>query len=354
MTAENEPAPKPTRPFYKHPVRMFIILVIVLGGAAFALRYYLHARHYESTDDAFIEGHIILISPKISATIVKVNVDDNQFVHKGDVLVELDSRDFAAALKQADGNLASMQGKLAEANSQVDVANAQVGEAGAELAVAQTNADNAQRDLDRWLALDERARSKEQLDNSTSLQKSTSAQVAQAQAHVTEAKANVVNAQKAIQTAQANVQTGQAEKDQAELNLSYCTIAADSDGIITRKTIEPGMYVQVDQGMFSIVPTDVWVTANFKETQLADMAPGQEVDITADAYPDRKITGKIESIQNGTGAKFALLPPENATGNYVKVVQRVPVKIVLDPGQNDDLQHLLSPGMSVEPEVKVH
>ncbi len=157
----------------------------------------------------------------------------------------------------------------------------------------------------------------------------------------------------AVQTAQGDLEAAEGALQQARNNLGYCKIHAESDGVITRKNVEPGMYIQVDQPMFSIVEYDVWVVANFKETQLDDIQPGQPVEISVDAYPGRTITGTVQSIQNGTGSAFSLLPPENATGNYVKIVQRVPVKIILDAHQNDDTNHLLSPGMSVEPSVKV-
>jgi len=332
---------------------MTILTAVIVIGGVMAFVSWLHARTIEATDDAFIDGHIITISPKVSGIVQNVYVNDNQAVKQGQVLLQLDPRDYQAALDEANANLAAAQGKFQEAQTQVPVTQAEVGEAQAELIVAQTNADNAQDDLNRYLALDERARSKQQLDDATSAQKSAAAQVEQAKAKLTSAQAQVDEAKMAVVTAQANVESAKAAVDQAKLNLGYCTIVADTDGLITRKSVEPGMYVQVDEALFSIVLRDVWVTANFKETQLDSMVAGQPVEISVDAFPGRKLTGKVDSIQDGTGARFALLPPENATGNYVKVVQRVPVKIVLDPGQNDDDSHLLSPGMSVEPEVKV-
>jgi membrane fusion protein, multidrug efflux system len=235
----------------------------------------------------------------------------------------------------------------------VDVSSANVGEAQAELLVAQANAQNSANDLARFKALDERARSKQQMDNAIAAERTTAAQVEDAKAKLTSAKAQVVNAQMAVQTAQGNLKAAEGALQQARNNVGYCRIYAESDGVITRRNVDPGDYIQVDQPMFSIVEYDVWVVANYKETQLDDIRPGQPVEISIDAYPGRKITGKVQSIQNGTGARFTLLPPENATGNYVKIVQRVPVKIVLDPGQNDDADHLLSPGMSVDPSVKV-
>jgi membrane fusion protein (multidrug efflux system) len=351
--AQEAPPQNPAESRRKRRIVLVVLIVLVLVGSIAALIWWLYARQFESTDDAFIDGHIVAISPKVAAIVSRVYIDDNSIVKKGDPLVELDARDYQAAWVQAEGDLQTAQGKLKEAEAQVDVANADVGEAQAELSVAQTNAANANDDLQRYLALDERARSKQQMDNATAAQKSTAAQVAEGRAKVKAAEAQAADAVIAVESAKGNVTTAQGALEQARNNVDYCTITADSDGLITRKDVEPGMYVQVGQQLFSLVPTDVWVTANFKETQLDRIQPGQAVAITVDAYPDRKITGKVQSIQNGTGARFSLLPPENATGNYVKVVQRVPVKIVLDPGQNDDQQHLLSPGMSVEPRVKV-
>jgi membrane fusion protein, multidrug efflux system len=349
----NEPQKPAKPPFYRRPVPMIILAVIVVGGGLAGLIYWLHSRHYETTDDAFIEGHVVAVSPKVSGIVQKVYIDDNYRVKTGDLLVELDDRDYQAALVQAQGNYAATQGKLRESQAQVPVAQASVGEAQAELLVAQANAQNAQDDLNRYLALDVRARSKQQMDNATAAQRTTAAQVQDANAKLAAAKAQLVDTQVSVQAAQGDLKASEGALEQARNNVGYCKIHAECDGVITRKDVEPGMYIQVDQPMFSIVEYDVWVIANYKETQLARINIGQPVEASVDAYPGRTITGKVQSIQNGTGSRFTLLPPENATGNYVKIVQRVPVKIVLDPHQNDDAEHLLSPGMSVDPSVKV-
>ncbi len=183
--------------------------------------------------------------------------------------------------------------------------------------------------------------------------RTSAAQVEDAKAKLVAARAQVVNAQMAVQTAEGDLRASEGALQEARNNLGYCKIYAEVDGVITRKNVEPGDYFQVDQPMFSIVEYDVWVVANYKETQLARIDPGQPVEITVDAFPGRKITGKVQSIQSGSGSRFSLLPPENATGNYVKIVQRIPVKIILDSHQNDDANHLLSPGMSVDPSIKV-
>jgi membrane fusion protein (multidrug efflux system) len=350
--AQNQPpAPKPAAP--KGRGRWIFLIVIVIGGGIAGLIYWLNARQFESTDDAFIDGHVIAVSPKVSGIVRKVYIDDNDRVKSGELLVELDPRDFEAALVQAQGNYAAVQGRLLEAQAQIQVSQANVREADAQILVAQANAQNSQDDLNRFLDLDVRARSKQQMDNATAAQRTSAAQVEDAKAKLAAAKARLVDAQMAVQTAQGDLKAAEGALQQARNDLGYCKIYAESDGVITRKSVEPGMYIQVDQPMFSIVEYDVWVVANFKETQLDRIQTGQSAQISVDAYPGRKLTGHVQSVQDGTGSRFTLLPPENATGNYVKIVQRIPVKIVLDPHQNDDVGRLLSPGMSVDPSVKV-
>jgi membrane fusion protein (multidrug efflux system) len=345
---------KPSKPpFYKRPLLMTVLIIVVLVLLVGGTLFWLHARQYEGTDDAFIAGHVTPISPKVAALVQDVKVDDNQFVHVGEVLVQLDPRDFEAALRQAKAAEASMRGQLSAAKSNLEVAQANVLEAQAEETVAEVNFQNADQNYKRYQALDQRATSKQQLDNVAAEERGNQAQVAQAKAKGLQMQAQVISAQSQVEVAQANVDRAVADTQQAELNLSYCTIVSPQDGYITRKNVEPGSYVQVGQVLFSTVPTNVWVVANFKETQLDLMRPGQPVDIHVDAYPDKTFHGQVNSIQAGTGSSFSLLPPENATGNYVKVVQRVPVKIIFDEGDTHDPNHILGVGLSVEPEVKV-
>jgi membrane fusion protein (multidrug efflux system) len=357
------PAPEETEQIPLAPaqtkwgVKRFFIVVLVLAlvsvAGYFAVNFWLDSRQFESTDDAFIDGDIIPISPQVAAQVAEVKVFDNQVVKKGDLLVTLDPTDYQVALEQKKATEQSMIGKVAEAQTKLEVAKAEVGEAEAELNAAQTTALNMQQDLDRMNGLDPRARSQQQMDNASANQRSTSAQVKQAEAKVTAAKAQLIADEAAVATAQSDAAKAAADVHEAEIQRSYCTITSPTDGIVTRKSVEPGMYVTVGEPLCSIVPTEVWVTANFKETQLDLMRPGEEVNIYVDAYPEKPFKGKVESIQNGTGSKFSLLPPENATGNFVKVVQRVPVKIVFDEGTTEDANHRLSPGMSVIPKVRV-
>lgn len=348
---EDDQPKKP--PFYKRPLLMTILIAVVLVLVIGGVLLWLYLRQFESTDDAFIDGHVVQISPKVAEVVKAVHIDDNWHVKAGDVLIELDPRDEQAALEQAKAAESAARGKLEQAQTQVQVAQAKIGEADAQVTVAKTNAENAERDFQRFIALDARARSQQQIDNATAAQRSSAAQVQQAQANLAGAKAQVADAGQAVKTAQADVAKAAADVLRAQLNLGYCRITAPVDGIVTRKNVEPGQYVQVAQPMFSIVPTDVWVTANFKETQLDRMRVGQPVDVKVDAYSGMTLHGKVDSIQNGTGQRFTLLPPENATGNYVKVVQRVPVKIVIDPGDLANTRDLLAPGLSVTPKIRV-
>jgi membrane fusion protein (multidrug efflux system) len=345
--------PPPERaPFYRRLGFRIFFLVLCLLGIAGTI-YWLHARHFEETDDAFIDGHVIPISPQISALVSTVQISDNQFVHKGDLLIELDPTDYRAALAQAQGAEASSKGKLQEAQTGVSAAQSVVAQATAQLDAAQVNFDIANRDLQRYQGLDERAKSQQQLDTASATQKTAAAQIEQAKARLASMNAQVESAKANVIAAEGDFQKAQADTNRAQINLDYCRIVAPEEGRITNKNVDVGMYVTPASQLFLIIPPDVWVVANFKETQLDHMQPGQTVTIKVDAYPDREFRGTVQSIQAGTGSRFSVIPSENATGNFVKVVQRVPVKIMFDGDVNSDEKHLLSPGMSVEPIVQV-
>jgi membrane fusion protein, multidrug efflux system len=344
--------PAAGRPFYtKRPFQIFFIILFLLAVAATA--YYLHARHFETTDDAFIDGHIIPVSPQVAALVAAVHVDDNQLVHKGDLLVELDPTDYQVALAQAQGSEAAAKGKLDEARSSVAAAQSEVTLAQAELDSAQVSARNADRDWQRMQNLSDQAKSQQQTDNAEAAQKTDAAMVAQMQAKLVSAQTQVASAQASVIAAEGDYEKAQADTKRAEINLGYCKIIAPEDGRVTSKSVEPGMYITTSSQLFILVPTNVWIVANFKETQLDRMRVGQKVTIAVDAYPDHEFTGTVQSLQAGTGSRFSVIPAENATGNFVKVVQRVPVKITIDGDVNSDPDHLLAPGMSVEPTVRV-
>ncbi|WP_017346945.1 HlyD family secretion protein [Pantoea sp. A4] len=350
---DNEPERK--RPGKKPLVILVIIVVITV---VIALWYWLSTRNEETTDDAFTEGNAVTIAPKASGYVVKLLVTDNQRVKKGDLLVEIDPRDNAAQRDQAKAQLGLAQAQLHQAQAQLSLSRvqypAQRDQALADQAKAQANLLNAQADDRRQRAVDPRATTQRNIDNA-------SAQLRSAQAQLQSAKAQVeVASQVALQIRQqeTNVEARQQQVDQAqaqlntaELNLSYTQVRAPYDGFVTKRNVQVGTLVQAGTALFSLVSPDIWITANFKESQLQHMNPGDKVTISVDALPDLKLEGHVDSIQMGTGSRFSTFPSENATGNYVKIVQRVPVKIVIDKGL--DPNRPLPLGLSVEPKVTV-
>jgi membrane fusion protein (multidrug efflux system) len=324
--------------------------LLVVAGATY---WFISAAGYETTDDATVEAHVIQVSPKISAHVKTVHFDDNYQVKRGELLVELDPRDYEVALASAAANLASLRSKLTESEAQQNVAQAGLGQAKADLANTQATAENAQSDFSRNEQLYKtHVIDRREYDGSAAQAKSAAAAVESASKKVTsqEAQVRLVSAQ--YVTASAEEKQAETEMQQAQLQLSYTRIFAPFDGRVTKKSVEPGNYVQPGQTLFSLVPPEVWVVANFKETQLRRMRVGQPVSVRVDAVPGRDFRAHVESLQVGTGSRFTLLPPENATGNFVKVVQRVPVKIVFDEPAAD-LERLWA-GESVEPKVDVH
>jgi membrane fusion protein, multidrug efflux system len=292
----NRSAEEKKRSLFRRPGVIVAAAALAIAGIGYGAFAMVHSFTHESTDDAFVDVHTVSVAPKIAGQVAVVRVDDNQLVKKGDVLVEIETRDFQVALAQAKANL------------------------------AKDKATQIQADLNEKRALDLFAK------------KVISTQ---------ERDTNIATAQSSM----ASVQADEAAVEQAELNLGYTKITAPIDGYVTKEAVAVGDYLQVGQALMALVPPQVWVIANFKETQLRSMRPGQPATISVDAYAGLKLQGEVDSIQAGSGAAFSLLPPENATGNYVKVVQRVPVKIMLDDQQN--LQRVLGPGMSVVPSVTV-
>jgi membrane fusion protein (multidrug efflux system) len=347
---KNQNEKKP--PAYKRPVVILPIAGVLAIGLVAAILYWLHARHFESTDDAYIDGHVTQISAQVPAQVLALHIQDNQFVHKGDLLVELDPTDYQVALDQAKARESSAAGKLEQSRAQVGSANAAVTQATAEVEAAKVTLENATRDLDRYQAVDERARSRQQLDNAIAAQRTAQAQFEQAKARTISAEANVATAAASVKAAEGDLKTAQSEVRRAEVSLSYCRIFSPRDGRVTQRTLEAGNYTETGQAMFMLVSPDVWVTANFKETQLKLMRTNQPVTIRIDAYPGKEFSGHVDSIQAGSGSRFSILPAENATGNFVKVVQRVPVKIVFDHPQEQGAQGL-GVGLSVIPRVRV-
>jgi membrane fusion protein, multidrug efflux system len=303
---------------------LIVLAVLVVAGGHFAIRYVVHHILYTTTDDAFVDGHIVPISPRIKGQIVQVLVNDNQPVQKGDLLVTIDSCDYQATVSVYQAAL-----QVAEAEAQKDKAN---------ISAAKAQANRAQTDLKRY----------EQLKGSSSVSKQ---ELDRAKAAALATQAELEVAVKQAAAADAGIVQARANLKQAKLELSYTRIYAPRDGRIAQKHAEAGSFVAIGQPLMAIVPYEVWVTANFRETQLNDIHPGQKVAVSVDAFAGQKLKGRVNSIQAGTGARFSLLPPENATGNYVKIVQRVPVKITFDEPV-EQLKHL-GLGMSVQPDVYV-
>ncbi len=319
--------------------RRGLLTALIIGGVIVAVLlalWWLNARQYESTDDAFIDARTVQISAQVAAAIVDVPVTDNQMVEAGAELVRLDDRDYIAQRDQAQASVKNFAAQIAEQKAKIDQAERQVAQAQATLTFAQQQADRYQLLAKQGSGTIESAQ-----QYSSNLQQSQAAYAA--------AQANAAATEKQEPVLEAQLKNAQAQLAQAEANLSRTIITAPVAGRVTHLTAAKGGYAAVGQALMMFVPRDVWVTANFKETQLDLMRPGQPVDITIDAYPDRTFKGHVDSIQSGSGTAFSLLPAENATGNYVKIVQRVPVKIVFN--QPPDV--LLGPGMSVVPTVKV-
>jgi membrane fusion protein (multidrug efflux system) len=298
--------------------------------------WWLHARQYETTDDAFIDTRTVQASAQVAAAIVEVPVSDNQLVEAGAELVRLDNRDYVAQRDQAQANVDNLIAQISAQQAKIEQANRQVAQAQAALTFAQQESDRYQQLAQKGTATIEQAQQ-------------YSSNLLQCQASFAGAQANEMAIAKQVPVLEAQLAQARATLEQAQANLSRTIITAPVAGRVTKLTAAKGIYAAVGQALMMFVPRDVWVTANFKETQLDLMRPGQPVDITIDSYPDRAFKGHVDSIQSGSGTAFSLLPAENATGNYVKIVQRVPVKIVFD--QPPDV--LLGPGMSVVPSVKV-
>jgi len=356
--APPQPAPQPAPVVARLPRRRRRILprvVIALAGLAaigVGVAWWLEARDYESTDDAFIDAHMVRVAPQVTGRVAVVPVDDNQAVAAGQLLVKIDPAPLRAKLDQAEANQANATGLLAQARAQQVVVEANADQARAQVGVAEANATNAMAGLKRSQSLIVKmAVSQQALDDAVAAARRTAAALIAAQKGLEAAEAQFGVTKSQIETAEAALRSAAAQADQARLDLSYTEVTASEAGTIAHKNVSPGDYVQIGQNLIALVPLKIWITANFKETQLDLMRAGQPVEIRIDAYPGQTFHGHVDSFQRGSGPAFSLLPPENATGNFVKVVQRVPVKIVFD--DPPDASRPLGPGMSVVPRVKV-
>lgn len=309
------------------------------------------SQHYETTDDAFVDGHISQVAPRVSGQIVALRVRDNEEVAAGQTLVDIDPRDFDIRLAQAKAQRATSIAQLKQTQAQAELQKANIDQAAANLRAAEAESLQATQDQARYNSIVPKAVTRQEVDRANASARSNAAKVDAGRQALVAAKAQLEATKAQIEAAKASVDQSQTQVDNALLQLSYASVKAQVAGQVTKRSVEVGNYVSPGQAIMSIVPDEVWVTANFKETQLADMRVGQPVTIRVDAFPKHTFRGRVDSFQSGTGSAFSTLPAENATGNYVKVVQRVPIKILFDAGQKD--LERLSPGMSVGPEVKV-
>ena len=303
------------------------ILAVILAGF-----YIAHEMHFQSTDDAYVETTTVSVSPRVSGQIDDVLIKDNQFVKEGDLVAVIDDADYVVRFEQADANYERIR---------LDQSNAK-----ANLVAAESNIDLAKKDLERYRNLYEQGAVSKQTFDTAQVKYDS------AVASLTQAKQALLTDKNGKTVADANLRTAKAARDKAELDLSYTKIYAPQSGTVSSRRVEKGMFVTAGSPLFTLVPEEVWVVANFKENQLKDMKPGQSVDIKIDTYPNKVFKGKIDSIQRASGAKSSLFPPENAVGSFVKIVQRIPVKIVFTEEIDTDKYNIV-PGMSVVPKVKV-
>ncbi|MEO8226815.1 MAG: HlyD family secretion protein [Gemmatimonadota bacterium] len=349
-----EPAATPKRRF--NP--LIIAGALALIAAIWGVNKYLHGRNHVTSDNAQVDGHITPIAPKVQAFVSRVLVEDNQRVKSGDTLVVLDARDLQVRLDQTRAELATAQasagtGRTAGmAAAQIAASRATASSAQASIGAAAANYTRAAADLARYRGLAaKQIISAQQLDAAQAAADAARSNLEAVRRQAAASGSNVAVAAAGLRSAEARLQASQTAVENARIQIGYTIITSPADGIIARRRVEPGELVQVGQALMSIVPLrDVWVTANLKETELRDVTPGDLVEFTVDAYSGVKFHGKVSSVAPATGARFALLPPDNATGNFTKVVQRVPVRIDVD---REDPAHPLRPGMSVEATITV-
>ncbi|WP_202307529.1 HlyD family secretion protein [Dryocola clanedunensis] len=340
----------------KKPLIILGIVVVVM--VIVAAVWWFMTRNEETTDDAFTEGNAVTIAPKVAGYVTELHISDNQRVHKGDLLVVIDPRDAKAQRDRALAQVGLAVSQLHQAQAQLDLAKvqypAQRDQALAQVAKAEADLANARADYKRQRGVDPRATSQQNIDTANSQLRSAEAGAANARAQLevaNQVRLQIRQQETNVEARARQVDQAKAQLETAELNLSYTEVRAPFDGFVTLRNVQLGTLVQAGTALFSVVSPDIWVTANFKESQLERMRPGNKVTLSVDAYPDMELEGHIDSIQQGSGSRFSAFPAENATGNFVKIVQRVPVKIVIDKGL--DANHPLPLGLSVEPKVTV-
>ena len=336
---------------------LIILGVVVVVMVIVALVWWLMTRNQETTDDAFTEGDAVTVAPKVAGYVTELRVKDNQRVKKGDLLVLIDPRDATAQRDQAQAQLGLATAQLHQAQAQLALSKVQYpsqrDEAQAQVLKAKADLANAEAAYRRQRGVDPRATTQQNIDSANAQLRSAQAQLASANAQLevaSQINLQIRQQETNVEAREQQVEQARAQLETANLNLSYTEVRAPFDGFVTKRNVQTGTLVQAGTALFSLVSPDIWVVANFKESQLERMRPGNKVTIGVEAYPDLELEGHIDSIQQGSGSRFSAFPSENATGNFVKIVQRVPVKIVIDKGL-DANQPPLPLGLSVEPKV---
>jgi membrane fusion protein (multidrug efflux system) len=350
---DDKPKEKKKKGLLQRPILLISMAVVLIALAVGGLLWWLHARNFESTDDAFIDAHIVRLAPQTSGRVTAVYVADNALVQAGQPIISIDSAAVQTKVAQAEAQRAQAQAGVDSARAQIVVSQTDYRQSLSDVAAAQAVAVKAARDLARYRslqAINPAAVAPQQIDQAVATAEQTAAQRDAALKTTRTREAQVAAARTQVKSNQDQVKAAEASLQEANVNLGYNRLVAPVTGHITQKTVAVGNYVQAGTQLLAIVPLKVWVTANFKETQLALMRPGQPVTIKIAACPGSKVNGRVDSIQRGAGQAFGILPPENATGNYVKVVQRVPVKIDLD---SIPPECPVGPGLSVSPTVRV-
>lgn len=353
-------------PKKRNPVFLIILILLIVGGAWFGITKYTHAQHHEETDDAHVEANISPVIPRVAGYVAAVRVNDNQRVKKGDTLVVLDDRDLKLKLEQAEAALQTAQSNLAAAKSTTSAATsniassrASIGTINAQIEAAKVNVWRTSQDYDRYANLiKDHSITQQQYEQALAAKQTAEDQLKTLEAQRTQAaqQTAAVASQSSATSSQIGIagsviKQRQVDVEDAKLNLSYAVITAPADGLVSKVNVQPGQYIQAGQSLFSIVLNDdVWVIGNFKETQFNKMRIGQNVTVNIDAFPGRDFDAKLTSFSPATGASFALLPPDNASGNFVKVVQRLPVKIEFK-NPNDPAVKQLRAGMNAVVDV---
>jgi membrane fusion protein, multidrug efflux system len=348
---------------------IFIFATLILLGGSYGVYKYKHSLAHESTDDAQIEKNMNPIIPRIAGYVTKVYVKDNDFVKKGDTLFTIDNRDYLVKVEEANAALVSSEGSyeaskadIGTAQANVSVSDANVQSAGGNIETAKIRLNRASNDFDRYANLyKNHSITKQQFEQAEAAKLEAQSQLrilqeqqkaSAFQKNVASARTNVSNKQ--AEVASANIKRAQAVLEAAKLNLTYTVVTAAIDGQVSKISIQPGQFLQPGQSLFYIINnSEAWVTANFKETQLNKMIVGQKVTLKVDAYPDTEFNGTVTSFSPATGARFSILPPDNATGNFVKTIQRLPVKISIDADNDAEKIKLLRPGMNVDVDVHI-